>query len=118
MVSLTDFQRRVYAVISEIPAGRVATYAAVAAAVGCGSCRAVGQALRRNPYAPRVPCHRVIASDLTAGGFQGAKAGRPLARKMALLRREGVRFTNGRIADAGGVMHALSNDGPGGEVGA
>jgi methylated-DNA-[protein]-cysteine S-methyltransferase len=60
----------------------------------------VGQALRRNPYAPRVPCHRVIAADLTLGGFRGACAGAERQAKRALLAREGVRFdTCGRLAE-------------------
>jgi methylated-DNA-[protein]-cysteine S-methyltransferase len=89
----------VYAAVARIPRGRVATYRLVAAAVGCRSCRAVGQALRRNPHAPRVPCHRVIAADLTPGGYQGAAAGAAQARKLALLAAEGVVFVNGRLRD-------------------
>ncbi|MCX7819647.1 MAG: MGMT family protein [Kiritimatiellae bacterium] len=82
-----------------IPRGRVATYAQVARAAGCASPRAVGQALRRNPFAPHVPCHRVIASDGRAGGFAGQQHGAALRRKLALLRREGVTFRRGRLAD-------------------
>jgi methylated-DNA-[protein]-cysteine S-methyltransferase len=89
----------VYVAVRRIPRGRVATYGGVAAAIGCGSARAVGQALRRNPFAPRVPCHRVIASDLTLGGFDGARAGAELARKERLLAAEGVVFRNGRLLD-------------------
>ena len=96
---VTDFRRRVYDAVSEVPRGKVTTYKLVAQRVGCGSCRAVGQALRRNPFAPRVPCHRVIASDLTLGGFAGAAAGPSLDRKRRLLAREGVRFTRSRLAD-------------------
>jgi methylated-DNA-[protein]-cysteine S-methyltransferase len=89
----------VYVAVRRIPRGRVATYGGVAAAIGCGSARAVGQALRRNPFAPRVPCHRVIASDITLGGFDGARAGAELARKERLLAAEGVVFRNGRLLD-------------------
>ena len=99
--ALTDFQTRVYRAVRRIPVGKVTTYKLLARFVGCGSCRAVGQALRRNPFAPQVPCHRVIASDLTAGGFQGEKAGGAVSRKLALLAAEGVRFRAGRLADAG-----------------
>jgi len=100
-VRITDFQRRVYAAVSRVPPGRVTTYGALAAHLGCGSARAVGQALRRNPFAPRVPCHRVIAASLHIGGFAGERAGAEVARKRVLLAREGVRFRNGRLADAG-----------------
>jgi len=96
---LTDFQRRVYDAISRVPRGKVTTYKLVAAAIGCGSCRAVGQALRRNPFAPKVPCHRVIASDLTIGGFAGERTGPRIRSKLALLKAEGVRFSGGRLAD-------------------
>ena len=95
----TPFEQRVYAAISRIPRGRVSTYKFVALAIGCASAQAVGQALRRNPYAPRVPCHRVIASDLTLGGFCGQRSGAALARKTRLLASEGVEFDDGKLKD-------------------
>lgn len=104
MKAVTDFQRRVYEAVSRVPAGRVTTYGALARRLGCGSARAVGQALRVNPFAPRVPCHRVIASDLTPGGFHGARGGPELKRKLRLLAREGVRFREGRVADESRVL--------------
>ena len=58
----TAFESQVYGALGEIPRGRVATYAALAARLDCGSAQAVGQALKRNPFAPEVPCHRVIRS--------------------------------------------------------
>ena len=96
---VTEFQERVYRATSRIPAGKVTTYKRLAVHLQCGSCQAVGQALKRNPFAPRVPCHRVVASDLTLGGFQGKKTGRAIKRKMMLLAREGVCFKKGRLAD-------------------
>jgi O-6-methylguanine DNA methyltransferase len=58
---------------SAIPKGRVTTYGDMAKALSPPSCaRAVGQAMRRNPFAPKVPCHRVVASDLKLGGFKGS----------------------------------------------
>ncbi len=95
----TAFQERVYAAVRQIPRGRVVTYKTVAARIGCASSRAVGQALRRNPYAPETPCHRVIASDLTLGGFSGQRKGPALAKKRRLLAKEGVAFRNGKLAD-------------------
>ena len=97
---LTVFQRRVYDALREVPAGRVTTYRLLARRIGCGSARAVGGALRRNPFAPEVPCHRVIASDGTVGGFQGRREGPAIRRKLELLRGEGVRFDKaGQLAD-------------------
>jgi len=95
----TAFQIRLYAALRRVPPGSVTTYKALASAIGCGSPRAVGQALRRNPYAPEVPCHRVIASDLRLGGFQGKTTGRAVAKKQAMLAEEGVHFVNGRLRD-------------------
>jgi len=97
--SPSPFAAKVYAALQEIPPGRVITYAALARRIGCRSPRAIGQALRANPFAPEVPCHRVIASDLTPGGFQGKKSGPALAKKLRLLAAEGVVFKNGRLAD-------------------
>ena len=97
---MTSFQQRVYERLREVPSGRVTTYAHLAAAVGCGSPRAVGQALRRNPFAPEVPCHRVVKADLTPGGFQGHAAGAARQRKTRLLAQEGVLFQNGRLREA------------------
>lgn len=95
---LTPFQLKLHAALRQIPAGRVMTYAALAARLRCRSPRAVGQALRANPYAPRIPCHRIICSDLTLGGYQGADSRAALARKRALLAQEGVRFLpDGRV---------------------
>lgn len=95
----TPFQERVYAALRRVPRGRVTTYKLLAAGLGNRSCRAVGQALKRNPYAPQVPCHRVIASDLTPGGFMGQHGGAALRRKLDLLAAEGVRFHQGKLAE-------------------
>ena len=95
----TAFEQRVYDVVRRVAPGAVTTYGAVARRVGCGSARAIGCALRRNPFAPDVPCHRVIRSDLRLGGFRGRRAGPETARKKALLAAEGVRFEKGKLAD-------------------
>jgi methylated-DNA-[protein]-cysteine S-methyltransferase len=101
---ITPFQRKVYRAVSEIPKGRVMTYQGLARAIGCASCQAVGQALKRNPFAPSVPCHRVIKSDLTIGGYAGANDGDSVRRKLALLAEEGVLFVNGRLLDPARVF--------------
>lgn len=95
----TPFARQVYAALRKVPRGHVITYAALARAVGCRSPRAIGQALRANPFAPEVACHRVIASNLSPGGFQGKMAGPALTKKLRLLAAEGVTFKNGRLTD-------------------
>lgn len=95
----TEFEQRVFAATCRIPRGYVSTYGMLAGELDCGSAQAVGQALKRNPYAPQVPCHRVIASDLRAGGFAGQRDGAKIQKKMRLLREEGVVFKDGRLAD-------------------
>ena len=88
----TEFEQGVYDLVSRVPAGRVVTYAALARALDCGSAQAIGQALKRNPFAPEVPCHRVIRADLTIGGYAGKTEGAKLGEKRSLLQAEGVEF--------------------------
>ncbi|MBI4370028.1 MAG: MGMT family protein [Elusimicrobia bacterium] len=80
-----------------IPEGKVATYSALARwAARPKAARVVALAMARNPFAPRVPCHRVIRSDGTLGGYS-APGGLPA--KIRRLKREGVRFDqSGKIA--------------------
>ncbi len=94
---ITEFQRRVYAATKRIPRGKVTTYKHLARAIGCRSSQAVGQALKVNPFAPEVPCHRVIRSDLTIGGFSGKLNGPQIEKKKKLLLGEGVRFDGDRL---------------------
>ncbi len=81
----TAFQRRVWALTLRIPKGETRTYGWMARRLRSAP-RAVGQALKANPFAPRVPCHRVVAAH-GLGGYAGRMNSR---RKIALLRREGV----------------------------
>ena len=69
MEGVPDLHRRVYDVARSIPPGRVLTYGEVAARVGIGNARLIGQALGRNPFAIIVPCHRVVAAGGKLGGF-------------------------------------------------
>lgn len=97
--TVSAFQQQVYDTLAKVPRGRVTTYKLLAASIGCASARAVGQALRKNPFAPDVPCHRVIKSDLSIGGYSGKEKGPEIKRKMQLLQKEGVHFTAGRLTD-------------------
>ena len=65
------FNQKVWAMTARIPKGTVTTYAAIAKALGTKAYRAVGNALNRNPYAPGVPCHRVVGSTGALTGFAG-----------------------------------------------
>ena len=82
----TDHQKRVWAMMREIPFGETATYGGMAMALGSGP-RAVGMACGRNPLPIIVPCHRVLASGGREGGYSG---GRGLPTKHQLLALEGV----------------------------
>lgn len=86
--SITPFQRRVYMELLNIPAGEVITYGELARRVGCRSAQAVGQALKRNPFAPEVPCHRVVAADGSLGGYFGQRQGAMIERKRKMLADE------------------------------
>jgi O-6-methylguanine DNA methyltransferase len=83
---LSDFERSVYRAALTIPKGQTRSYQWIAGRIGRpGACRAVGNALHKNPYPVVVPCHRVICADGSLGGFaRGAGA------KKRLLEREGV----------------------------
>ena len=85
---ITEFQRRVYIELLNVPRGATITYGELAQRIGCRSAQAVGQALRRNPFAPDVPCHRVVAADGTLGGYFGQRTGANIEQKHLLLERE------------------------------
>lgn len=85
---VTEFQRRVYLELLNVPCGETITYGELARRIGCRSAQAVGQALRRNPFAPDVPCHRVIAAGGKLGGFHGETQGDMLRLKQQLLDEE------------------------------
>lgn len=90
---MKSFAEKVYALTKKIPQGRVATYGQMAKILGKPKAgRLVGLALHRNPYAPLVPCHRVISSKGELLGF--AKG---LKEKKRLLEKEGIRIQNGKV---------------------
>ncbi len=101
-VKLTEFQKKVYRCTKLIPRGKVSTYKLIAEAIGSsGSFRAVGSALKKNPYAPKVPCHRVVCSDGTLGGFMGktSKKSAEIKKKIKMLQEEGISVADGEIDD-------------------
>lgn len=107
---ITEFEARVYAALEKIPAGKVISYRRLAETLGIRSAQAVGQALKRNPNAPEVPCHRVVRSDGSIGGYQGASAisDPSLQRKLQLLRQEGVEFDgNGVLLEPGRLIKSI-----------
>ena len=101
------FDERVWKLMEKIPKGRVTTYGLVARRLNTKAYRAVGNACRRNPYAPRVPCHRVVRSDGTVGGFGGKTSGNNVNKKIQLLRKENVEIRNGRIVNFEKVLFSF-----------
>lgn len=91
--SLTSYRKRLYTILLSVPSGRYTTYAKMSDYLH-SSARAVGNGMRNNPFAPDVPCHRVLAADGSLGGFHGhwGREGKYANDKLKLLRDEGVRF--------------------------
>ncbi|HOI42236.1 MAG TPA: MGMT family protein [Elusimicrobiales bacterium] len=88
MRNYTPFQRAVWEACMSIPPGETRSYKWIAERIGRpGAVRAVGNALGKNPFAPVVPCHRVIRSDGSPGGFSGPGGTRA---KAALLKKESL----------------------------
>lgn len=93
---MTDFQQHCYQVLkNKVPAGRVITYKALANLVGRPNAyRAVGSAMNKNPFAPEVPCHRVVKSDGNIGEFA-----QDINVKIERLNKEGVKVMKGKIVN-------------------
>jgi len=88
------FREEIYNRLREVPCGKVTTYKELAHSVDSKAYRAVGTAMNKNPYAPEVPCHRVVNSNGKIGGF-----GSGVKNKIKLLRKEGVKVKNNKIVD-------------------
>ncbi len=88
----STFNESCYALLRKVPKGKVTTYKDLAEAMKTKAYRAVGNAMNKNPYAPKVPCHRVIKSNGEIGGFaSGTK------NKIKMLKSEGIIIENGKI---------------------
>ncbi|MBC8495707.1 MGMT family protein [archaeon] len=108
----TKFQENIYAKLRKVPKGKVTTYGELAKAVKSKAYRAVGSAMNKNPYVsekhsfsehaknkeflstPQVPCHRVVCSDGSIGGFASG-----VKKKIAILEKEGVLVKKNKIVD-------------------
>ena len=102
--TLTSFRKQTLSLLCQIPRGRYSTYQAMSDHITATShktcARAVGNAMRNNPFAPEVPCHRILAADGSLGGFGGhwGEEGKFAGKKRELLKAEGVRFdSNGKV---------------------
>lgn len=89
------FRDRVYQITKKIPFGKVATYGQIARLAGNAKAgRAVGLFMKTNPFAPIVPCHRVVAST---GKLTGFSSGNGITTKKEMLTKEGVIFTGDKV---------------------
>jgi len=89
---MKTFNEKIWELAKKIPKGRVTTYKELARVVKTKAYRAVGNALNKNPYAPKVPCHRVVNSDGSVGGFASG-----VRNKIKLLKKEGIKIKNNKI---------------------
>jgi methylated-DNA-[protein]-cysteine S-methyltransferase len=91
---MNSFNERVYLFCRKIPKGKVSTYKELAHALGCKAYRAVGNAMNKNPYAPDVPCHRVVSANGGIGGFASGTE-----NKIRMLKEEGIFVDGGKIVN-------------------
>ncbi|MFH1522641.1 MAG: MGMT family protein [Patescibacteria group bacterium] len=97
----TIFSCNVYKKAKKIPRGKITTYKEIARAIGGPkTARAVGNAMHRNPYAPIVPCHRVVKSNGCIGGFASG-----VKKKIKMLADEGITVKGGRVVDFEKVLY-------------
>ena len=87
-----SFTTQIYDLLRQVPKGKITTYKALAEALNTKAYQAVGNAMNKNPYAPEVPCHRVVKANGEIGGFaSGTK------KKIEMLKKEGIIIENGKI---------------------
>ena len=89
---MKSFNEKCYEILKKVPKGKVTTYKDIALALNSKAYRAVGSAMKNNPFAPSVPCHRVIRSNGSVGEYNGG-----VKKKISLLESEGIKIINGKI---------------------
>lgn len=104
VIEESETAKRAYALLRQVPKGRVTTYGALARALGMPKApRLVGAIMRCNPYAPEVPCHRVVKSGGSISGYSGSDP-KNIAKKIRMLKEEGVEVREGKVQDFGKVF--------------
>ena len=102
---MTALSEKTYQLLKKIPRGKITTYKELGKALHTKAYRAIGQILRVNPNAPEVPCHRVVASDGSIGGYMGKTGGESIQRKIALLKKEDIEVKKNKIVDFEKVLY-------------
>ena len=98
-----NFNERCYKLLSKIPKGRITTYKEIAKALDTKAYRAVGKAMAKNPNVIDVPCHRVIKSDGSIGGYALG-----IDKKIRLLKKEGITIKKGRVVDYKKIIYSFT----------
>ncbi len=98
-------REKIYKLLKQVPKGKVTTYKELAQAAGTRAYRVVGTYMKENPYAPEVPCHRVVKSDGSIGGFNGKTTGKDVLRKIEMLKKEGIEFEEKKVKDFKKFLH-------------
>ena len=88
----SPFNERCYSILRKVPKGKVTTYKAIAEKLGTKAYRAVGNAMNKNPYAPKVPCHRVVGADGRMVGFASG-----ISNKIKMLKSEGIEIKKEKV---------------------
>lgn len=101
----SDFYNKVYSAIEKIPKGKITTYKEIAQSLGTKAYQSVGTAVKKNPHAPYIPCHRVVKSSGEIGGYSGPGG---VKRKKELLRKEGIEIKNNKVSEFNCVIYRLS----------
>ncbi|MBI5614205.1 MGMT family protein [Candidatus Gottesmanbacteria bacterium] len=105
---MTPLAKKVYSLLDTVPRGKVTTYKALAHGAGTKAYRAIGQIMKYNPNAPETPCHRVVATNGTLGGYMGKTDKQTLQKKIDLLKKEGVEVKNNRILNFKNIFYSFS----------
>ena len=94
------FQKQVLDLVKRVPLGKITTYKIIAEKLGTKSYRAVGNSLNKNKTPIIIPCHRVVNSDGSLGGYSGG-----IKKKVMLLKKEGIKVRNNKIVDFDKKLH-------------
>ena len=97
--------QKVYSLCKQIPKGKVSTYKEIGKALNTKAYRLIGQILKNNPYAPLVPCHRVVSSSGKISGYKGKTKDKAIKEKIALLKKEGIKVKNSKIENFPKVLY-------------
>jgi len=96
-----NLDEKVYKKLLQVPTGKITTYGELAKAVGLqNGQRAIGKIMNKNPYPVIIPCHRVVSSDGSVGGYAFGQD-----VKTNMLTKEGIKIYNGKILDFGKIIY-------------